>query len=59
MEDPGITRLDIDRYRRMLSLNLDDATREKTLALIADAEARLAAGATGAPTDMASLSQTP
>ncbi len=47
MEDPGITRLDIDRYRRMLSLNLDDATREKTLALIAEAEARLAARAAG------------
>ncbi len=43
MEDPGITRLDIDRYRRSLSLNLDAATRAKTLELIAEAEARLAA----------------
>ena len=59
MEDPGITRLDIDHYRRMLSLNLDDATRQKTLALIAEAEARLAARATGVPTDTASRPQTP
>jgi hypothetical protein len=43
MEDPGITRLDIDRYRRSLNLNLDAATRAKTLELIAEAEARLAA----------------
>jgi len=43
MEDPGITRLDIDRYRRSLSLNLDAASRAKTLELIAEAEARLAA----------------
>ncbi len=42
-EDPGITRLDIDRYRRSLSSNLDAAARAKTLELIAEAEARLAA----------------
>jgi len=41
MEDPGITRLDIDRYRRTLKLALSDAARKETLALLADAEARL------------------
>lgn len=41
MEDPGITRLNIDHYRRMLKLNLDEVTRRQTLALLADAEARL------------------
>jgi hypothetical protein len=43
MEDPGITRLDIDHYRRLLKLDLDDVTRKQTLALLADAEARLSA----------------
>jgi len=41
VEDPGITRLDIDRYRRTLKLALSDAERQETLALLADAEARL------------------
>lgn len=41
MEDPGITRLNIDHYRRMLKLNLDEVTRKQTLELLADAEARL------------------
>jgi hypothetical protein len=41
MEDPGITRLDIDRYRRTLMLTLSDAARKETLALLADAESRL------------------
>jgi hypothetical protein len=41
MEDPGITRLDIDRYRRSLKLNLSETARLETLALIAAAEARL------------------
>lgn len=44
MEDPGIIRLNIDHYRRMLSLSLDDVARQKTLTLIAEAEAQLAAG---------------
>jgi hypothetical protein len=43
MEDPGITRLDIDHYRRSLKRDLDDVTRKQTLALLADAEARLSA----------------
>lgn len=33
MEDPGITRLDIDLYRRTLKLALSDAVRKETLAL--------------------------
>jgi hypothetical protein len=41
MEDPGITRLDIDHYRRTLQLTLSDAARKETLALLADAESRL------------------
>ena len=41
MEDPGITRLDIDHYKRSLKLNLSDAARQEALALLADAEARL------------------
>lgn len=41
MEDPGITRLDIDHYRRLLKLALSDTAREETLARLADAEARL------------------
>jgi len=41
VEDPGITRLDIDRYRRSLKLNLSDVARKETLALLADAELRL------------------
>jgi len=44
VEDPGITRLDIDRYHRMLKLTLSDAAREETLALLADAELRLRHG---------------
>jgi hypothetical protein len=40
-EDPGITRLDIDHYRRSLKLNLSEAARQETLALLAAAEARL------------------
>lgn len=43
MEDPGITRLNIDHYRRLLKLNLDDVTRQQTLALLTDAETRLSA----------------
>jgi hypothetical protein len=46
VEDPGITRLDIDRYQRALKLNLSEAAREETLALLADAELRLQNGAT-------------
>ena len=49
MDDPGITRLDIDRYRRTLKLNLSDAAREETLALLADAELRLRSIATSLP----------
>jgi hypothetical protein len=49
VEDPGITRLDIDRYRRTLKLDLSDAAREETLALLADAEARLRHGMTAMP----------
>jgi len=45
MEDPGITRLNIDHYRRMLKRDLDEATRERTLALLAEAEERLIGGA--------------
>jgi hypothetical protein len=45
MEDPGIIRLNLDHYRRRLSLSLDDVTRQKTLTLIAEAEAELAARA--------------
>jgi hypothetical protein len=48
MVDPGIIRLEIDHYRRMLSLNLDDVTRQKTLTLIAEAEAQLAGRADNA-----------
>jgi hypothetical protein len=44
MEDPGITRLDIDRYQRSLKLNLSDAARQETLALLAAAQARLENG---------------
>ncbi len=54
MEDPGITRLNVDHYRRLLQMNLDDATREKTLALLGDAEALLAARATGGAQDQRS-----
>jgi len=46
MEDPGITRLNIDHYRRSLKLTLDDVTRSQTLALLAEAEARLFARVT-------------
>jgi hypothetical protein len=49
VEDPGITRLDIDRYRRSLKLNLSDAAREETLALLADAESRLQNAFTSMP----------
>ncbi len=42
MEDPGITRLDIDHYRRQLQMNLDEPTRLQVLALLAAAEDRLA-----------------
>ena len=38
MDDPGITRLDIDRYRRSLKLNLSDTERKEILALLAAAE---------------------
>jgi hypothetical protein len=41
MEDPGITRLNIDHYRRLLTPTLDDVTRQETLKLLAEAEARL------------------
>jgi hypothetical protein len=41
VDDPGVTRLDIDLYRRKLKLNLSDAARNETLALLADAELRL------------------
>jgi hypothetical protein len=41
VEDPGITRLDIDLYRRTLQLTLSDVARKETLALLADAESRL------------------
>lgn len=49
MEDPGITRLDIDHYRRLLKLSLSDTAREETLALLADAESRLRDDATRIP----------
>ena len=43
MEDPGITRLNIDHYRRLLKTSLDDTRREQTVTLLAEAEARLSA----------------
>ena len=49
MEDPGITRLDIDRYRRSLKLNLSDMERKEIFALLADAELRLQNGFKSAP----------
>ena len=44
MEDPGITRLDIDRYRRLLKLNLSDTERKEIVALLAAAELRMQNG---------------
>ena len=44
MDDPGVTRLGIDLYQRTLKLNLSDAARNETLALLADAELRLQNG---------------
>jgi hypothetical protein len=41
VEDPGITRLDIDRYHRSLKLNLSDTERTEILALLAAAELRI------------------
>jgi hypothetical protein len=38
VDDPGIARLDIDRYRRSLKLNLSDTERKEILALLAAAE---------------------
>ena len=49
MEDPGITRLDIDRYQRSLKLNLSDTQRKEILALLADAERRIQIGFTSVP----------
>ena len=49
MEDPGITRLDIDHYRRSLKLNLSDMERKEILALLADAERRLQDGFASVP----------
>ena len=49
MEDPGITRLDIDWYRRSLKLNLSDTERKEILALLAAAEQRLQNGFTSVP----------
>jgi hypothetical protein len=46
VEDPGITRLDIDRYRRALKLNLSDTERKEILALLAAAELRMRNGFT-------------
>jgi hypothetical protein len=45
MKDPGVARRDIDRDCRMLKFNLGEATRKWPLALLAEAEDRLAAGA--------------
>jgi hypothetical protein len=41
VDDPGITRLDIDHYRRSLKLNLSDTARKEILARLADAEMRM------------------
>jgi hypothetical protein len=49
VEDPGITRLDIDRYRRSLKLNLSDTERKEILALLAAAELRMRNGFTAVP----------
>ena len=49
MDDPGITRLDIDRYRRSLKLNLSDTEREEILALLAAAELRMQNGFSSVP----------
>jgi hypothetical protein len=49
VEDPGITRLDIDRYRRSLKLNLSDSERKEILRLLADAELRMQNGFTSVP----------
>jgi hypothetical protein len=49
VEDPGITRLDIDRFRRSLKLNLSDTERQEILVLLADAERRLQNGFTSVP----------
>lgn len=49
MEDPGITRLDIDRYRRSLKLNLSETERKEILALLAAAELRMQPGFASAP----------
>jgi len=39
-DDPGVTRLNIDHYRRLLKRDLDDAGRARARALLAKAEAR-------------------
>ena len=49
MEDPGITRLDIDQYRRSLKLNLSDTERKEVLTLLAAAELRMQNGFTSDP----------
>jgi hypothetical protein len=49
VEDPGITRLDIDRYRRSLKLNLSDTERKEILTLLAAAELRMQDGFNSVP----------
>ena len=49
MEDPGITRLDIDQYRRSLKLTLSDTERKEILTLLVAAELRMQNGFTSVP----------
>jgi hypothetical protein len=48
-EDPGITRLDIDLYRRPLKLNLSDTERKEILARLATANWQMQSGITSGP----------
>jgi hypothetical protein len=42
MEEPGIIQMNVDRYREMLSLFLDDDTRARVEQLLGEARRQLA-----------------
>ncbi|MGA3403104.1 MAG: hypothetical protein ABSC95_28160 [Acetobacteraceae bacterium] len=42
MEEPGIIQMNIDRYREMLTVRLDDDTRARVEQLLGEARCQLA-----------------